>query len=56
MRGIVILHRALRRQILAAAMGVVVISLYLMLIGSPTYASDIVVASYEGVINPVAVE
>ncbi|MGB4067864.1 MAG: hypothetical protein WBK08_07525 [Nitrospira sp.] len=56
MRGIVFPYRALHRQILAAAMGVAIISLYLMLMDSPTYAGDIVVASYEGVINPVASE
>lgn len=56
MRGIVFPYRALHRQILAAAMGVAVISLYLMLMGNPTYAGEIIVASYEGVINPVAAE
>jgi len=56
MRGTVFLYRALRRQILAAAMGSAVISLSLILMGSPTYAGEIVVASYEGVINPVAAE
>lgn len=48
MRGIVFLYRALRRQILAVVC--------LILIGTPAYAGDIVVASYEGVINPVAAE
>jgi membrane-bound serine protease (ClpP class) len=56
MRGTVFLYRSLRRQILAAAMGGAVISLCLILMGNPTYAGDIVVASYEGVINPVAAE
>ena len=56
MRGIVFLYRALRRQILAVATGDAVISLCLILMGSPAYAGDIVVASYEGVINPVAAE
>jgi membrane-bound serine protease (ClpP class) len=56
MRGTVFLYRALRRQILAAAMGGAVIALRLILMGTPAYAGDIVVASYEGVINPVAAE
>lgn len=56
MRGTVFLYRTLGRQILAAAMGGAVISLCLILMGSPTYAGEIVVASYEGVINPVAAE
>lgn len=56
MRGIVFLYRSLHRQIFAAAMGGAVIALCLILMSSPTYAGDIVVASYEGVINPVAAE
>ncbi len=56
MRGTVFPYRTLRRQILGAAMGGAVISLSLILMGSPTYAGEIVVASYEGVINPVAAE
>jgi membrane-bound serine protease (ClpP class) len=38
------------------AMGGAVIALCLIFMGSPTYAGDIVVASDEGVINPVAAE
>lgn len=48
MRGTVPPYRALRRQILAVVC--------LILMGTPAYAGDIVVASYEGVINPVAAE
>lgn len=56
MRGTVPPYRALRRHTLAGAMGGAVISLGLILMGSPTYAGEIVVASYDGVINPVAAE
>lgn len=56
MRGTVLLYKALRRQTLAVAMGRAVIALYLILMCSPAYAGEIVVASYEGVINPVAAE
>ena len=56
MRGTVPPYRALRRQILAVAMGGAVIALCFILMGTPAYAGDIVVASYEGVINPVAAE
>jgi len=56
MRGIVFLYRALHRQTLAAAMGGAIIALCLILMGTPAYAGEIVVASYEGVINPAAAE
>jgi membrane-bound serine protease (ClpP class) len=56
MRGTVFPCRALRRQTLAGAMGGAVIALGLILMGTPADAGDIVVASYEGIINPVAAE
>ena len=56
MRGIVLLYKALGRQALAVAMGGAVIALCLILMDGPTSAGEIVVASYEGVINPVAAE
>jgi len=56
MRGTVPPYRALRRQILAVAMGGAVIALCLIRMGTPADAGEIVVASYEGVINPVAAE
>ena len=56
MRGIVPLCRALRRQALAVAMAGAVITLCLILTGSPACAGEIVLAGYEGVINPVAAE
>ena len=56
MRGTVFPYRPLRRQILAVAMGGAVIALCLIFMGSPAYAGEVVVASYEGVINPVAAE
>ena len=56
MRGIVPLCRALRRQALAVAMAGAVITLCLVRTGSPACAGEIVLAGYEGVINPVAAE
>jgi len=56
MRGTVPLCRALRRQALAVAMAGAVITLCLILTGSPACAGEIVLAGYEGVINPVAAE
>ena len=56
MRGTVLLYKALRRQALAVAIGEAVIALGLILLGSPASAGEIVVATYEGVINPVAAE
>jgi len=56
MRGTVPPYRALRRQILAVAMGGAIIALCLIRMGTTADAGEIVVASYEGVINPVAAE
>ncbi|CUS35672.1 NfeD family protein [Candidatus Nitrospira nitrificans] len=56
MRGTVFPYRAFGRPILAATMGGAVIALCLILMGSPAYAGEVIVASYEGVINPVAAE
>lgn len=56
MRGTVFPYRAFCRPTLAAAMGGAVIVLCLILMGSPAYAGEVIVASYEGVINPVAAE
>lgn len=56
MRGTMFPYRAFGRPILAATMGGAVIALCLILMGSPAYAGEVIVASYEGVINPVAAE
>jgi membrane-bound serine protease (ClpP class) len=49
-------HSAPNRQALPVWLVGAILSLHLTFAGSPVYASDIVVASYEGVINPVAAE
>lgn len=56
MRGTILRYRAPDRQALAVVMLGAFIALCLILTGSPAYAGEIVVATYEGVINPVAAE
>ena len=53
MRGNSLRYKSLCRQVLPVML---VITLCLILTGRPVYAGEIVVASYEGVINPVAAE
>ncbi len=56
MRGNIFWYSAPGRPTLAVVMLGSIIALCLMLTGSPAYAGEIVVANYEGVINPVAAE
>ncbi|MDH5349076.1 MAG: nodulation protein NfeD, partial [Nitrospira sp.] len=56
MRGNILQYRARVGQALAVVVLGSVIALCLILTGSPADAGEIVVASYEGVINPVAAE
>ncbi|MDH4153325.1 MAG: nodulation protein NfeD [Nitrospira sp.] len=49
-------HSTPKRQALPVGLVGAILSLHLFFAGNPVNASDIVVASYEGVINPVATE
>lgn len=56
MRGNSLRYNTLGGQALVVTIVGPVIALCLILAGSPAHASEVVVASYEGVINPVAAE
>lgn len=56
MRGNILWYNARDRQALPLVLFGAILALGLIPVSSPAYARDIVVASYEGVINPVATE